>query len=151
MPDNLKPEHRRKAMRAVKSKATSLERRLFSMLARMGLRGWRQNDEDVVGHPDVVFEKQRVVLFVDGCFWHGCPSCRRKLPLTNREYWERKINRNVSLARSYNRRLRADGWTVVRIWEHDLSRSQMRERIRTKIRESVVGSHGGQSRNRKTH
>jgi len=133
MPDNLKPEHRRKAMQAVKGKATSLERSLFSILARMGLRGWRRNPQCFVGHPDVVFERECVAIFVDGCFWHGCPSCRRKLPKTNRAYWERKINRNITLARSYNRALRTQGWIVIRIWEHDICNTQLRARIRARI------------------
>ena len=120
MSDNLGPKDRARTMRAVKGKRTSLERRLFSMLAGLGVRGWRQNAENILGKPDVVFEKRRIAIFVDGCFWHGCPHCKRKLPQTNHLYWERKINRNKQLSRLYNHRLRQSGWTVIRLWEHEL-------------------------------
>ncbi len=121
MTDNLSPEDRRKTMRAVKGKGTKLERRLWAMLAGMGLRGWKKNVEFVAGRPDVVFAGQRVAVFIDGCFWHGCPHCNRKLPDTNRAYWERKIRRNVELAGLHNEQLQQDGWIVVRIWEHEMT------------------------------
>ena len=133
MSDNLRPKDRRKTMQAVKGKGTKLERHLFSMLAGMGLSGWKKNVSDIVGKPDVAFVSERVAIFVDGCFWHGCPYCRRVLPETNREYWEHKIKRNVALARSHNRRLRKEGWTVIRIWEHEVSQSANAGKIRTKI------------------
>lgn len=110
-------------MQSVKGKGTKLEMRLFAMLARMGLKGWKKNVENITGKPDVAFIDLRVAVFIDGCFWHGCPSCRRKLPKTNREYWSRKIKRNVALAKSHNRRLRQDGWTVIRVWEHEIANS----------------------------
>ena len=98
MVDNLKPEDRRKTMRAVKGRRTRLEKRLFSMLAGMNLRGWKQNYAKVAGKPDAVFLQQKLAIFVDGCFWHGCPVCRRKLPQTNRKYWQTKIARRYGLA-----------------------------------------------------
>jgi DNA mismatch endonuclease (patch repair protein) len=120
MSDNLKPDDRKRTMQAVKSKGTRLEKRLFAMLAGMGIRGWKKNVNNITGKPDVAFLHQKIAIFVDGCFWHGCPHCRRKLPETNHEYWERKIKRNVELAESYNELLIRDGWTVIRIWEHEI-------------------------------
>ncbi len=137
MVDNLKNEDRRKTMRAVKGKGTKLELCLFSMLAGMELRGWRKNAGDVIGKPDVVFPGERVAIFVDGCFWHGCPHCQRPLPQTNREYWERKINRNVELAKQNNQKLSEAGWFVIRIWEHEIKNLADRERIRGEIRHAV--------------
>jgi len=137
MTDNLTPEDRRKTMQAVKGKGTKLEKSLFSMLAGMGLKGWRKNANDVVGKPDVVFNAEKIAIFVDGCFWHGCPYCQRKLPQTNREYWERKISRNIQLAQSHNQRLLDDGWIVVRIWEHEIANKTTKEDIRTKIRQAI--------------
>jgi DNA mismatch endonuclease (patch repair protein) len=100
------------------------------MLAGMGIKGWRKNAEDLPGKPDVAFVEKHVAVFVDGCFWHGCPHCNRKLPKTNQEYWERKIQRNIDLARSYNSQLQQDGWIVVRVWEHEMKEfSQVRHRI----------------------
>ncbi len=124
-------------MQAVKGKRTKLEKRLFSMLAGMSLKGWKQNASNITGKPDVVFVDQKVVIFVDGCFWHGCPVCQNKLPQTNREYWERKITRNVELAKSHNEQLRREGWTVVRIWEHEISSKDDKQEIRIKIRQAV--------------
>jgi DNA mismatch endonuclease (patch repair protein) len=133
MGDNLTPENRRKTMQAVKGKGTRLEKRLFSMLAGMRVKGWKKNVDSIAGKPDVVFESQQVAIFVDGCFWHGCPHCKRKLPQTNRKYWKRKIERNIALAKSHNKRLRADGWTVIRIWEHETNGPTDTQRIKTKI------------------
>ncbi len=117
-------------MQAVKGKGTKLERRLWAMLAGMGLKGWKKNVDTITGKPDVVFTDQRIVVFMDGCFWHGCPYCCRKLPKTNREYWEKKIERNVELAQLHNEQLQRDGWTVVRIWEHEMAdTAKVRARI----------------------
>jgi DNA mismatch endonuclease (patch repair protein) len=137
MADNLKPEERRKAMQAVKGKGTSLERRLFSMLAGMRLKGWRKNASDIAGKPDVVFDDDCVAIFIDGCFWHGCPHCQRTLPATNREYWKRKISRNVALAQSTNRRLHKQGWAVIRIWEHEMRGATNLVVIRARIRQAL--------------
>jgi DNA mismatch endonuclease (patch repair protein) len=137
MGDNLTPEDRRRTMQAVKGKGTRLEKRLFSMLARMGLKGWKKNVDNITGKPDVAFVNQRVAIFIDGCFWHGCPRCKRKLPQTNRKYWEHKITRNIALAKSHSRRLRADGWTVIRIWEHELNGIADTTRIKAKILRSL--------------
>lgn len=108
-------------MQAVKGKGTKLEKRLWAMLAGMGLKGWKKNADTITGKPDVVFTNQRVAVFIDGCFWHGCPHCQRKLPKTNREYWERKIEHNVELAQLHDEQLQRDGWTIVRIWEHEMA------------------------------
>jgi len=72
-------------------------------------------------HPDFVFIRQRTVVFVDGCFWHGCPK-HSNLPANNRAFWEKKLNGNKVRDRFVNRCLRKAGWQVVRIWEHDLTK-----------------------------
>ena len=138
MSDNLKPEDRRRAMQAVRGKGTKVEKRFSSILVRMGVRGWRKNADNVIGKPDIVFEQQRIAIFIDGCFWHGCPSCQRKMPRTNRAYWERKINRNIVIARSNNRQLRGRGWTVIRVWEHEVNNNSGTEKIKTKILHTLV-------------
>jgi DNA mismatch endonuclease (patch repair protein) len=138
MADNLKPEDRRKTMRAVKGKGTRLERRLFSMLVGMGLKGWRKNVGDIEGKPDVVFSNEKVVIFIDGCFWHGCPICQRKLPDTNREYWIRKMNRNVELAKIHNQKLAEEGWTVIRVWEHEFKDTKTMQKIRASIKQAFL-------------
>jgi DNA mismatch endonuclease Vsr len=107
-------------MRAVKSKRTGPERRLHAILARLHLRNWKANYTNAPGNPDFAFPEQKLALFVDGCFWHGCPICQRPLPATNVEYWTRKISRNVERDKLYNAQLAEAGWRVLRVWEHEL-------------------------------
>jgi len=117
--DNLTPEQRRKAMQAVKGKNTSLERTLASALHREGLR-FRRNVSTLPGKPDFVFTRARLVVFVDGDFWHGWryPLWKHKLG----EFWRNKIERNRRRDRNNFRRLRRQGWTVVRFWGHQIER-----------------------------
>jgi len=137
MADNLTPEHRKKAMRAVKSKGTKPERILFSMLAGMHLNGWKKNVDNLTGKPDVVFYKNKVAIFVDGCFWHGCSICK-KIPDSNKEYWQRKINRNIELSKEYTFILEDEGWIVIRLWEHQLYDLNERNKIRLKIKDTLM-------------
>jgi len=137
--DNLTPKDRRKTMRAVKGKGTNIERQLSAMLAGMGLSGWKKNVNDITGKPDVMFLQERVLIFIDGCFWHGCPHCKRKLPKTNREYWEHKIQRNIERDKQNTQALEDKGWCVIRIWEHEMQDAAARSDIRSRIRKAVAG------------
>jgi DNA mismatch endonuclease (patch repair protein) len=69
---------------------------------------------------DFTFRRERVALFVDGCFWHGCPK-HGTMPAGNRAFWKAKLARNTARDRTVTRALRQAGWTVLRIWEHDLA------------------------------
>jgi DNA mismatch endonuclease (patch repair protein) len=133
--DTVSPALRSAIMRAVRSrgnKATELV--LASLLRRHRIRGWRRGFR-LVGQPDFVFPKQRVALFVDGCFWHGCPRhCR--MPKGNRPYWRPKIAANRARDRRVNRTLRAAGWRVVRLWEHELRQP---DRSLARIRRALAG------------
>jgi DNA mismatch endonuclease (patch repair protein) len=91
-----------------------------SLLTRSGISGWViGHDSGLPGKPDVIFLKKRVAIFLDGCFWHGCPRCRT-IPTTNREFWTAKIEGNKERDRKTIRALRKLGWKAIRIWEHDL-------------------------------
>lgn len=79
--------------------------------------------------PDFVFQKPKVALFVDGCFWHGCPRHGTK-PKTNAKFWRNKIATNQARDRRVNSALRKRGWSVVRIWEHELRRKDEAKLIR---------------------
>src|ERR1035438_2640571 len=119
--DSIPPEIRSRVMAQVRSQRNrSTEWRLRSALVRAGIRGWTLNAADVTGRPDFVFPTQRLAVFVDGCFWHGCPKCKR-VPSSNTSYWDRKIERNRSRDRAVNATLRRDGWRLLRIWEHQRS------------------------------
>jgi DNA mismatch endonuclease (patch repair protein) len=91
-----------------------------SALHRAGLR-FRKNQRVYFAggavRPDVVFPGRRVAVFLDGCYWHRCPT-HGTSPRTNAEYWASKLDGNVRRDSLVNERLRAEGWTVVRIWEH---------------------------------
>jgi DNA mismatch endonuclease (patch repair protein) len=71
------------------------------------------------GRPDFVFKKQSLALFIDGCFWHGCLKCNLR-PKTNIKYWAKKIQRNRNRDKIVKKQLEQEGWTVIRIWEHQL-------------------------------
>jgi DNA mismatch endonuclease (patch repair protein) len=98
----------------------STEWRLRACLIRASIRGWKLNPADLLGKPDFVFREQRLLLFVDGCYWHGCPNCYRR-PSSNTAYWDAKVIRNRSRDAKTTAQLKRDGWRVMRIWEHQLS------------------------------
>lgn len=119
--DCVTPETRSRVMAQVRSKGNrSTEWRLRACLIRAGIRGWKLNPTDLLGKPDFVFWEQRLALFVDGCYWHGCPKCYRR-PSSNREYWDAKVARNRNRDVKTTAQLKRDGWRVMRIWEHQLS------------------------------
>ena len=93
---------------------------LAKLLRRHGITGWRRN-QPVFGKPDFVFRQVRLALFVDGCFWHGCPKHATK-PANNRAFWRRKLSSNKTRDRLVTRTLRKTGWRVLRIWEHELAK-----------------------------
>ena len=94
------------------------ELRMISLFRQNKITGWRRR-WPLMGRPDFVFPDSRVALFVDGCFWHGCPKHYIK-PKNNSAFWKRKLHANRARDRQVNRELRRKGWRVVRIWEHDL-------------------------------
>lgn len=107
-------------MRAVRSQGNrSTERRLCACLVQSGLKGWKTHAARLPGKPDVVFDGQKVAVFVDGCFWHGCKRCYRR-PKSNRAYWDAKVRHNASRDKRQSATLRRDGWRVVRFWEHEV-------------------------------
>jgi DNA mismatch endonuclease (patch repair protein) len=107
-------------MQAVKGKNTSLERTLSSAFHRRGWR-YRRNYALLPGKPDFVFTKARVIVFVDGDFWHGWryPQWKHKLS----DFWRAKIERNRARDRRNFQRLRRQGWTVLRLWGHDVEKN----------------------------
>ncbi len=119
--DTVSPEKRSEIMRAVRSRGNrATEIALIRILRRHKITGWRRRNL-LVGSPDFSFSEQKVAMFVDGCFWHGCQKhCR--IPKGNHAYWERKITSNMARDRLVTRTLGQNGWRVLRIWEHDLAR-----------------------------
>lgn len=120
--DVFSPKKRSEVMRAVKGKDTKPELALRKALHRLGYR-YRLNVRELPGKPDLVFPGRRTVIFVHGCFWHG-HGCKRgrRVPKTNRAYWEDKIARNRARDRKNVAALKALGWRVITIWECELGR-----------------------------
>lgn len=94
---------------------------LAKLFRKHGVTGWRRN-QPLFGKPDFTFRRQQIVVFVDGCFWHGCPK-HCSMPANNREFWEKKLTANKERDRLVTQTLRKEGWRVIRVWEHDLSAS----------------------------
>lgn len=94
------------------------ELKLIALFRSAKISGWRRRSA-IFGSPDFVFPRKKVAIFVDGCFWHCCPI-HGTVPASNRAFWQAKLQRNVQRDRVVVRRLRALGWRVIRIWQHDL-------------------------------
>ncbi len=121
MPDVFTPEKRSAVMARIRSRGNrDTELVMVALLRAAGITGWRRGLK-LPGRPDFVFRAERVCVFVDGCFWHGCPAHFRR-PKSNRKFWDAKIARNRARDRRVGRELRAAGWTVLRVWEHALKR-----------------------------
>jgi DNA mismatch endonuclease (patch repair protein) len=119
VPTPSSPEAQRR-MEATGSKDTRAELLVRSALHRMGFR-FRVDTRPVAAirrRADLVFPRARVAVFVDGCFWHGCPQ-HATWPKANAQFWEKKILTNQRRDADTNKRLAAEGWRVVRIWEHE--------------------------------
>ena len=132
MADIFDKEKRSAIMRQGKSKKNkSTELRLIKIFKENGVTGWKRN-YPVKGHPDFVFLKQRIAVFVDGCFWHG-HDCRNTRPSANEEFWRKKRERNIKHDKEITELFESRGWTVIRIWECEL-KQQNCERTLLKIK-----------------
>lgn len=121
MPDVFTKAKRSEVMSRIRGRDNKdTELALIKLFRRNRITGWRRHQK-VFGKPDFLFRRHRLALFVDGCFWHGCPRCYRR-PKSNRTFWDTKIARNRERDHQVSRELRRIGWRVIRIWEHDLDR-----------------------------
>lgn len=138
MTDRITKEQRSKIMAAIKGKGNrSTELEMSRLLRENGIKGWRRNYRKEPGTPDFVFRKEKVAVFVDGCFWHGCSKCF-SMPKSNVEFWKEKIRRNKERDREVNKALRVKGYKVIRIWEHQIRKSP--KLVIRRIGESVEGT-----------
>jgi len=123
MADVFSKEKRSAIMSGVKSQGNlATEIRLIRIFRDHGIKGWRRHTP-VFGRPDFVFPSTRLAVFVDGCFWHGCPL-HGSLPVANREFWKRKLVRNQERDKEVREELQKAGWSVLRIWQHELKTPQ---------------------------
>lgn len=119
MPDVFTKTKRSEVMSRIRGRGNKeTELALVKLLRRHRITGWRRH-QTLFGKPDFVFREERLVVFVDGCFWHACPR-HSNMPANNREFWEQKLAGNKARDRRVNHQLRKLGWRILRIWEHDL-------------------------------
>lgn len=132
------PEKRSQVMAGVRSRGNrSTELAMVAALKRLEITGWRRHHGirisarplsgtrsgvSSIVKPDFVFSLARLVVFVDGCFWHSCPK-HRTAPKTNAKFWRDKLAANRRRDQRVSRCLRRAGWTVVRVWEHDIKKA----------------------------
>jgi DNA mismatch endonuclease (patch repair protein) len=122
MPDLFTKAKRSEVMARIRGHGNKeTEIALMKLLRLHHITGWRRHQE-VFGKPDFVFRQVRLAVFVDGCFWHACPIHATK-PRNNASFWRKKLAANQVRDRKVNRTLRAAGWRVLRIWEHELRQS----------------------------
>jgi DNA mismatch endonuclease (patch repair protein) len=133
-------------MSAMPTRDTRTELALRSELHRLGLR-FRVQDRSLPGRPDVVLTRARIAVFVDGCFWHKCPS-HGTAPKNNAKWWLAKLDENVARDRRNDRKLRAMGWIPFHVWEHEdpatsatAIKTLWRERTDTPARHRPVSGH----------
>lgn len=115
-------EQRSYNMSKIKGGDTTPEIILRKFLFSKGIRGYRVN-ANINGKPDLIFTKQKLAVFVDGCFWHKCPECFIK-PKTNKKFWKEKLEGNVKRDKKVNYLLRKGGWKVLRLWEHEIKNNR---------------------------
>lgn len=138
MPDIFTKRKRSEVMSRVCGKGNrGTELRLMQIFRAHEITGWRRGSE-LPGRPDFVLPKLKLAVFVDGCFWHGCPK-HVTWPKTRAAFWQAKITRNKERDKEVGRALRKLGWKVARIWEHELSRKNETRLL------SRLNSHLGQS------
>ncbi len=137
MPDVFTKARRSQVMAAIRSRGNNdTELAMIRLFRRHRITGWRRG-VPLFGRPDFVFRAHRLAVFVDGCFWHQCPRhCR--MPAGNRDFWAAKLAANRRRDRLVTRTLRALGWRVLRVWEHELSRRN-EARLLRRLRRAMPG------------
>jgi DNA mismatch endonuclease, patch repair protein len=120
--DKITKERRSWNMSRIRGKGNkSTELKLLKLFREHSIKGWRRH-QPLPGKPDFIFPEQGLAVFVDGCFWHGCPKCYHR-PKSNQKFWDTKMVYNRKKDRRVSRQLRSEGWSVCRIWECRLKKS----------------------------
>lgn len=128
MPDMFSPQKRSQIMARVHGADTTPEIRVRKLLHGMGKR-FRLHRRDLPGNPDLVLPKYKAVIFVHGCFWHGCPVCKhaRIRPVANAAYWAKKLDRTLTRDKGNIATLRQMGWRVLVVWECETKSKRLPE------------------------
>lgn len=124
MTDKMTPQQRHRCMSRIRSKNTRPEMVVRQWLWAHGYQ-YRLHRKGLPGHPDIVIGRLKVVIFVNGCFWHG-HSCQRHFPETNKQFWTEKIYRNRNRDYANHSALESMGWFVIVLWECQLTGKERR-------------------------
>jgi DNA mismatch endonuclease (patch repair protein) len=126
MADKFNKAQRSSIMAKVKGENTTPEIIVRKLLFSMGYR-YRLHRKDLPGKPDIVLPKYKLVIFVHGCFWHGCPVCKHAQirPKDNSDYWNRKLDKNKERDKKNEKELKNLGWDVVIIWECETKKKKL--------------------------
>jgi DNA mismatch endonuclease (patch repair protein) len=122
--DKLTKRQRSECMARIKGKDTGLEKKFRKSVAALKIRGYRLNTK-IPGKPDLYFPAHGVAVFIDGCFWHGCPRCYSR-PTTNRKFWADKIKMNLKRDVTVNAELHKVGIRTIRFWGHEINKNSDR-------------------------
>jgi DNA mismatch endonuclease (patch repair protein) len=115
--DNLTKEQRTLCMSRIRSKNTKPELIVRKVLSKIGIR-YRLHNSKLPGKPDIIISKAKTIIFINGCFWHQHKNCKKQaVPASNKDYWEKKLKRNIEKQKQDISALRALGWKVHKIWE----------------------------------
>lgn len=110
-------EQRSYNMAMIKGKWTRQEKKIHNYLKGMKIE--HEMHPKIEGKPDMLIKNSKVLVFLDGCFWHKCPRCFKE-PETNREFWLSKIEKNVKNDKEITKKLKGEGWKILRLWEHEV-------------------------------
>ena len=125
MSDVLTPAQRHECMSRIRSRNTTPEKAVRNELWRRGYR-YRLNDRRLPGTPDLVLPKYRAVIFINGCFWHGHKGCSKYVvPKSNVDFWKAKVAKNIERDLQNAQRLDILAWTVITVWECELSKKNL--------------------------
>lgn len=97
------------------------------------ISGWRKHDDKVAGTPDFYFWRERLAVFVHGCFWHGCERCGRRIPFSRRAFWSAKLMQNRRRDARTRRQLSRNGVRTMRVWEHELRNLAWLDRLKRRL------------------
>jgi DNA mismatch endonuclease (patch repair protein) len=112
-------EKRTEIMSRIRAKGSKLEMQFSEKLTERGISNFSLNCQNVLGRPDIVFPDKKIAIFLDSCFWHGCPK-HYKAPASRQEFWDHKIQGNKRRDKEVSQELGRQGWKVFRIWEHSV-------------------------------
>lgn len=137
--DVMTPEERSRCMAAVKSNDAKPEMLVRRYLHALGFR-YGIHNKKLSGSPDLVLRKYRTVIFVNGCFWHGHEGCKLyRLPKSNVEFWQAKVDRNRERDARTTAELAAKGWRVITVWECELKTAARREETLARLAATIRG------------